>query len=93
VWVTFFWVSLSVVEATPFASVTALAVCVPSLEAERLHLVVATSANKDLAGIAAALAPLVDRIIVTRNDSDGGADPGRRRGRVRRRGEDRAVRR
>jgi dihydrofolate synthase / folylpolyglutamate synthase len=42
---------------------------------ERLHLVVAISANKDLAGIAAALAPLADRVIVTRNDSVRSADP------------------
>jgi dihydrofolate synthase/folylpolyglutamate synthase len=41
----------------------------------RLTLVVAISANKDLAGIAAALAPLADRVVVTRNDSVRSADP------------------
>jgi dihydrofolate synthase/folylpolyglutamate synthase len=42
---------------------------------ERLHLVVAISANKDLAGIAAVLRPLADRVFVTRNDSVRSADP------------------
>jgi dihydrofolate synthase/folylpolyglutamate synthase len=42
---------------------------------ERLHLVVAVSANKDLAGIAEALAPIADDVIVTRNDSVRSADP------------------
>jgi len=41
---------------------------------ERLHLVVAMSANKDLAGIAGALAPLADDVVVTRNDSVRSAD-------------------
>jgi dihydrofolate synthase/folylpolyglutamate synthase len=42
---------------------------------ERLHLVVAISANKDLAGIAQALAPIVDHVVVTNNDSARSADP------------------
>ena len=42
---------------------------------DRLHLVVAMSANKDLAGIAGALAPLADDVVVTRNDSVRSADP------------------
>jgi dihydrofolate synthase/folylpolyglutamate synthase len=42
---------------------------------DRLLLVVAVSANKDLAGIASALAPLADRVFVTRNDSIRSADP------------------
>jgi len=42
---------------------------------ERLHLVVAVSANKDLAGIAEALAPIADDVVVTRNDSVRSADP------------------
>jgi dihydrofolate synthase/folylpolyglutamate synthase len=42
---------------------------------ERLILVVATSANKDLAGMAAPLVPLADQIIVTKNDSVRSADP------------------
>jgi dihydrofolate synthase / folylpolyglutamate synthase len=41
---------------------------------ERLHLVVAMSANKDLAGIAGALAPLADDVVVTRSDSVRSAD-------------------
>jgi dihydrofolate synthase / folylpolyglutamate synthase len=41
----------------------------------RLLLVVAVSANKDLAGIASALVPLADRVFVTRNDSIRSADP------------------
>ena len=42
---------------------------------DRLHLVVAISANKDLGGIAAALAPLADRVYATRNESVRSADP------------------
>jgi dihydrofolate synthase/folylpolyglutamate synthase len=42
---------------------------------DRLLLVAAVSANKDLAGIASALAPLADRVFVTRNDSIRSADP------------------
>jgi dihydrofolate synthase / folylpolyglutamate synthase len=42
---------------------------------DRLLLVVAVSANKDLAGIASALVPLADRVFVTRNDSIRSADP------------------
>ncbi|TMK37781.1 MAG: bifunctional folylpolyglutamate synthase/dihydrofolate synthase [Actinobacteria bacterium] len=42
---------------------------------ERLHLVLAVSANKDLAGICAALAPLADEAYVARNDSVRSADP------------------
>jgi dihydrofolate synthase / folylpolyglutamate synthase len=42
---------------------------------ERLHLVVAISASKDLAGIAADLRPLADRVFVTRNDSVRSAEP------------------
>lgn len=42
---------------------------------ERLHLVLAVSANKDLAGICAPLAPLADEAYVARNDSVRSADP------------------
>ena len=42
---------------------------------ERLHLVLAISANKDAAGIIGALAPLADRIFLARNDSVRSADP------------------
>jgi dihydrofolate synthase / folylpolyglutamate synthase len=42
---------------------------------ERLHLVVAISSNKDLAGIAASLAPIADHVVVTKNDSVRSADP------------------
>ncbi|HZD78506.1 MAG TPA: folylpolyglutamate synthase/dihydrofolate synthase family protein [Actinomycetota bacterium] len=37
---------------------------------ERLHLVIAVSANKDIPGIAAALAPLAARAYATRNSSE-----------------------
>lgn len=43
---------------------------------DRLHLVVAISGNKDLEGIAAALAPIADQVVVTRNDSVRSAEPG-----------------
>jgi len=42
---------------------------------ERLHLVLAVSANKDLAGICAPLAPLADEAYVARNESVRSADP------------------
>ena len=42
---------------------------------QRLHLVLAASANKDLAGICAPLAPLADEAYVARNDSVRSADP------------------
>ncbi|HEX9256768.1 MAG TPA: Mur ligase family protein [Actinomycetota bacterium] len=42
---------------------------------QRLHLVLALSANKDLAGICAPLAPLADEAYVARNDSVRSADP------------------
>jgi dihydrofolate synthase/folylpolyglutamate synthase len=42
---------------------------------ERLHLVVAISANKDLAGIAAALGPIADHVVATKNDSVRSSDP------------------
>ncbi len=42
---------------------------------ERLHLVLAISANKDAAGIIGALAPLADRTFLARNDSVRSADP------------------
>jgi len=42
---------------------------------ERLHLVLAISANKDLAGICAPLAPLADEAYVARNESVRSADP------------------
>ncbi|HEX9124566.1 MAG TPA: folylpolyglutamate synthase/dihydrofolate synthase family protein [Actinomycetota bacterium] len=44
---------------------------------ERLHLVIAVSANKDVGGIVAALAPIADRAYATRNTSarSGGAEP------------------
>jgi dihydrofolate synthase/folylpolyglutamate synthase len=58
------------------AGATALAEAMrESFRWERLHLVVAISANKDLAGVAAALAPLADRVFVTKNDSVRSADP------------------
>ena len=41
----------------------------------RLHLVLAVSANKDLAGICAPLAPLADEAYVARNESVRSADP------------------
>ena len=37
---------------------------------ERLHLVVSIAANKDVAGIAAALAPLADEVYAARNESE-----------------------
>jgi dihydrofolate synthase/folylpolyglutamate synthase len=40
----------------------------------RLHLVIAVSANKDVAGIVAALAPLADRSYAARNASARSAD-------------------
>jgi len=42
---------------------------------KRLHLVLAVSANKDLAGICAPLAPLADETYVARNESVRSADP------------------
>lgn len=42
--------------------------------AERLHLVVSISANKDVAGIAAHLGPLADAVYATRNESERSAD-------------------
>jgi dihydrofolate synthase/folylpolyglutamate synthase len=42
---------------------------------KRLHLVLAVSANKDLAGICAPLAPLADEAYVARNESVRSADP------------------
>ncbi|HEX6845299.1 MAG TPA: cyanophycin synthetase, partial [Actinomycetota bacterium] len=42
---------------------------------ERLHLVLAVSANKDVAGIVAPLVPLADAVHVTRNDSVRSAEP------------------
>jgi dihydrofolate synthase/folylpolyglutamate synthase len=42
---------------------------------ERLHLVLAVSANKDLAGICAPLAPLADEAYVAKNESVRSADP------------------
>ncbi len=42
---------------------------------QRLHLVLAISANKDAAGIIGALAPLADRIFLARNASVRSADP------------------
>jgi dihydrofolate synthase / folylpolyglutamate synthase len=42
---------------------------------QRLHLVLAVSANKDLAGICAPLAPLADEAYVARNDSVRSAEP------------------
>ena len=43
---------------------------------ERLHLVVSVSANKDVDGIAAQLAPLADAVYATRNESERSAEPG-----------------
>jgi dihydrofolate synthase/folylpolyglutamate synthase len=58
------------------AGATALAEAMrESFRWDRLHLVVAISANKDLAGIAAALRPLADRVYATKNDSARSADP------------------
>ena len=42
---------------------------------ERLHLVVSVSANKDVDGIAAQLAPLADAVYATRNESERSAEP------------------
>jgi dihydrofolate synthase/folylpolyglutamate synthase len=42
---------------------------------QELHLVLAISANKDVAGICAALAPLADHVYVARNASVRSADP------------------
>jgi dihydrofolate synthase/folylpolyglutamate synthase len=44
---------------------------------ERLHLVVSIAANKDVAGIVSALAPLADEVYAARNESErtGDADP------------------
>ncbi len=44
--------------------------------AERLHLVVSVSANKDVDGIAAQLAPLADAVYATRNESERSAEQG-----------------
>ncbi|MGZ4155342.1 MAG: glutamate ligase domain-containing protein, partial [Actinomycetota bacterium] len=41
---------------------------------ERLHLILAISANKDVEGIARELAPLADRVYATRNRSERSAD-------------------
>jgi dihydrofolate synthase/folylpolyglutamate synthase len=41
---------------------------------ERLHLVLSISANKDVAGIAAQLAPLADVVYAARNESERSAD-------------------
>lgn len=41
---------------------------------ERLHLVLSISANKDVAGIAAQLAPMADAVYATRNESERSAD-------------------
>jgi dihydrofolate synthase/folylpolyglutamate synthase len=42
---------------------------------DRLHLVIAVSANKDLDGMLTALAPLADAAYATRNDSVRSGDP------------------
>jgi dihydrofolate synthase/folylpolyglutamate synthase len=42
----------------------------------RLHLVVSIAANKDVAGIAAALAPLADEVYAARNESERTGDAG-----------------
>lgn len=42
---------------------------------DRLHLVIAISANKDVAGVCAALATLADEVYATRNDSVRSAEP------------------
>ncbi len=46
---------------------------------DRLHLVLAISANKDVDGIVRALAPLAARVYATRNRSERSADAGRTR--------------
>jgi dihydrofolate synthase/folylpolyglutamate synthase len=52
------------------AGAEALAAALPEAFVwDRLHLVMAVSANKDVDGIAAALAPLADRAYATRNSS------------------------
>ena len=43
---------------------------------ERLHLVVSIAANKDVAGIASALAPLADEVYAARNESERTGDAG-----------------
>ena len=44
--------------------------CVSRSRWDRLHLVISISANKDVAGIAAPLAPLADAVYATRNESE-----------------------
>ena len=43
---------------------------------DRLHLVVSIAANKDVAGIASALAPLADEVYAARNESERTGDAG-----------------
>ncbi|MGE5227776.1 MAG: glutamate ligase domain-containing protein, partial [Planctomycetaceae bacterium] len=58
------------------AGAEALAEALPSSFAwERLHVVLAVSANKDVAGVVAPLAALADVVYATRNDSVRSADP------------------
>ena len=42
---------------------------------DRLHLIVAVSASKDVAGVCAPLAPLADQVYAARNDSARSAEP------------------
>jgi dihydrofolate synthase / folylpolyglutamate synthase len=57
------------------AGAEALAAALPeAFRWERLHLVLAVSANKDVEGIVRELAPLADRVYATRNASERSAD-------------------
>jgi dihydrofolate synthase/folylpolyglutamate synthase len=60
------------------AGARALAAALPdAFTWDRLHLVLAVSANKDVEGIARELAPLADRVYATRNRSERSADTAR----------------
>jgi dihydrofolate synthase / folylpolyglutamate synthase len=60
------------------AGAEALAAALPeAFTWERLHLVLAVSANKDVDGIVRELAPLADRVYATRNRSERSADADR----------------
>lgn len=60
------------------AGASALAAALPeAFTWERLHLVLAVSANKDVDGIVRELVPLADRVYATRNHSERSADTAR----------------
>ena len=56
------------------AEALADAPCASSSLWDRLHLVISISANKDVAGIAAPLAPLADAVYAARNESERAGD-------------------